>query len=171
MMRVLLGTASVVVGLSAVSATAAAAAATDPFQPLAFLVGHCWKGTLGDGKATDEHCFSWVYDHRFVRDRHVVRAPGRPEQLGETIYLWNSSERRLEYLYIESAGGFSHGTVAADGASLSFPPASLIEDGVAQSYRSRWQKDGSDAYEVVTEFQSPQGWMPRLKVRMQKEPQ
>jgi len=31
------------------------------FQPLDFLAGSCWRGTFPDGKATDAHCFDWVY--------------------------------------------------------------------------------------------------------------
>ena len=49
----------------AVLAGAAVATTADrapsPYQPLAFLVGHCWRGTFPGGKVTDEHCFSWVY--------------------------------------------------------------------------------------------------------------
>lgn len=40
----------------------AAADASSVYGPLAFLVGHCWKGTFPGGKQTDEHCFSWIYD-------------------------------------------------------------------------------------------------------------
>ena len=52
---------------------AGAAMSADPYQPLAFLVGHCWKGELPGGKQSDEHCFSWIYDKKFVRDVHVAR--------------------------------------------------------------------------------------------------
>ena len=44
------------------------------YQPLAFLVDHCWKGTFPGGQVTDEHCFSWIYGGKFVRDE-VVRRP------------------------------------------------------------------------------------------------
>ena len=81
------------------------------YQPLAFLAGHCWKGAFPDGKQTDEHCFTWIYGGRFLRDRHTVRAEGKPDALGESIYFWNTSARQLEYLYIESDGGFSRGPV------------------------------------------------------------
>jgi hypothetical protein len=51
-----------------------------PYQPLAFLVGHCWQGTFPDGKATDGHCFSWIYGSKFVRDEHVVHSgDGHPD--------------------------------------------------------------------------------------------
>ena len=60
--------------LAALAAQAATPAGADKvevpmsaYQPLAFLVGHCWRGTFPDGRATDEHCFSWIYGGRFVR--------------------------------------------------------------------------------------------------------
>ena len=74
------------------------------YQPLAFLADHCWKGAFPGGR-TDEHCFTWIYDGKFLRDRHIVRAEGKPDALGESIYLWDSAAKRLEYLYIESDGG------------------------------------------------------------------
>jgi hypothetical protein len=146
----------------------AAAAEPDPaYQPLAFLAGHCWKGAL-TGKQTDEHCFSWVYGGKFIRDRHTVHGGGHPDSLGESIYFWNSDARQIEYLYIESQGGFSRGPVAIEPNALTFPPASYTEDGKTQTYRSRWQRAGDDAYDVVTEFQSKEGWIPGFKVHMEK---
>ena len=140
-----------------------------PYQPLAFLVGHCWKGTFPDGKVTDEHCFSWIYGGKFVRDEHVVhRGEGHPDDLGESIYMWDAASKQLQYLYIESAGGFSHGTVSGEGDALVFPPTSYIERGETQTYRSRWEPAGQDAYDVMTEFQVKERWVSGIKVRMEK---
>jgi hypothetical protein len=55
------------------------------FRPFEFLVGDCWVGSFPDGKATDEHCFEWVYDRKFIRDRHVVRN-GEAPYFGEALY-------------------------------------------------------------------------------------
>jgi len=145
----------------------AALAQPDPaYQPLAFLADHCWKGVLPGGKQTDEHCFSWIYDGKFLRDRHTVRAQGRPDALGESIYFWNSSAKQLEYLYIESEGGFSRGPVSMDKDALVFPNATLVANGKPMVYRSRWERSGTDAYDVVTEFQSKDNWVPGFKVHM-----
>jgi len=35
-------------------------------------------------------------------------------------------------------------------------------------YRSRWQRSGEVAYDVVTEFKSKDGWMPGFKVHMER---
>ena len=103
---------------------------------------------------TDEHCFTWIYDGKFLRDRHTVRAEGKPDALGESIYFWDSAAKQLEYLYIESDGGFSRGPVSIDNEALVFPDTSFVEKGKTMVYRSRWQRSGASAYDVVTEFKS-----------------
>ena len=70
--------------LSTLAAGAAAAEPPTPYQPLAFLAGHCWKGSFPGGKLTDEHCFSWIYDGKFLRDVHTLRGAGRPDAQGES---------------------------------------------------------------------------------------
>jgi len=138
-----------------------------PYQPLAFLAGRCWQGFLPDGTQTDRHCFSWVYDGKFLRDEHVVRKPGNDDYRGETLYFWDPSKQQIQYLYIENQGGFSLGTMSTDKNDLVFAPTSHVASGATQTYRSRWQRSGDDAYEVITEFQSKDGWVPRFRVHMQ----
>jgi hypothetical protein len=146
-------------------------AAAEPqgvYQPLEFLAGHCWMGSFPGGKRTDEHCFSWIYGGKFLRDVHTLRGEGLPDAQGESIYLWNSSARQIEYLYIESEGGFSRGPVATDKDALVFPDTSFVENGRTQVYRSRWQRSGETAYDVITEFRDKDGWVPGFKVHMEQ---
>jgi hypothetical protein len=145
----------------------AAGAPVAAYQPLAFLAGHCWQGTFPDGKQVDRHCFSWIYGGKFLRDAHVVQAPGHADYQGETIYFWNSATRRIEYLYIENAGGFSLGSMSTDQNDLLFAPTDHVTDGATQAYRSRWRRNGDHAYEVITEFQSKDGWAPHFTVHME----
>ncbi len=155
--------------LLAVALLTAFAARAEPganYAPLSFLAGYCWMGTFPDGKQTDEHCFAWVYGGKFLRDQHTVRGNDRPDYLGESIYFWNSAAKQVEYLYIENDGGFSRGVVSAAANALVFPPTSYVEDGKTRTYRSRWQRVGDDAYDVVTEFQSGAAWVEGFKVRM-----
>ena len=159
------------VTLAGLAAHAAPAASRSPFEPLSFLVGHCWKGTFPDGQVTDEHCFSWIYGDKFVRDEHVVhRGAGQPDDRGESIYVWDAAARQLQYLYIESAGGFSRGTVAGEGDTLVFPPTRYSANGEEQTYRSRWQRSGAHAYDVVTEFLVEGRWTPGFTLHMQQVP-
>jgi hypothetical protein len=143
-----------------------AAAPRSEYQPLAFLAGHCWKGEFPDGKITDEHCFSWIYGGKFLRDQHTVRTPGKPDALGESIYFWDANDNRLEYLYIESDGGSSRGPVTTEHGALVFPDTNFVQDGKTQVYRSRWQPSGANAYDVLTEFKGKDGWVPGFKVHM-----
>ena len=152
------------------SPAVAAAASASPYQALAFLVGHCWKGTFPGGDVTDVHCFSWVYGDKFVRDEHVVRRGAGHEDRGESIYLWDAASGQLQYLYIESAGGFSRGTVSREGDVLVFPPSHYTENGEEQTYRSRWQRSGEHAYEVITEFSVKGTWTPGFRVHRQELP-
>ena len=148
----------------------AAAPPASAYEPLAFLIGHCWKGTFPGSEVTDVHCFSWVYGDKFVRDVHVVhRGPGHEDE-GESLYLWDAASGELQYLYIESAGGFSRGTVARDGDTLVFPPSHYTENGEEQTYRSRWQRSGEHAYDVLTEFSVKGQWTPGFRVHMQELP-
>jgi hypothetical protein len=147
----------------------AAADALPAYQPLEFLAGHCWKGSFPGGR-TDEHCFSWIYEGKFLRDLHTLRSDGHPDAWGESIYFWNSPAKQIEYLYIESGGGFSRGEVSADKDALVFPDTSYVESGKTQVYRSRWQRRGESAYDVVTEFRTADGWVSGFKVRMEQVP-
>jgi hypothetical protein len=156
--------------LLAFFSSVAASEAPTAYQPLAFLAGHCWKGSFPDGHQTDEHCFSWIYDGKFLRDRHTVRSEGHADSLGESIYFWDSSANQVQYLYIESGGGFSRGPVSTDQEALVFPDTNYVEAGKTQVYRSRWQRRGDSAYDVVTEFRGKDGWVAGFKLHMEQVP-
>ena len=49
-----------------------------------------------------------------------------------------------------------------------FAPVSYVENGESQTYRSRWQRSGDDAYDVVTEFQVQERWVPGFTLHMQR---
>ena len=162
---------AVVAVLSACSfAAPVAAEPVEALKPMAFLAGHCWKGAFPDGKQIDEHCFSWLYDGRALRDVHTVRAPGRPDYVGETTYYWDSAAKRIEFLYIENLGGISRGTVdTSTNGVLVFPPTQYVADGQAMTYRVRWTPaDG--AYEAWSEAQGKDGWSTMFKVNLARVP-
>ena len=149
----------------------AAHAANEPaalLQPMAFLAGHCWKGTFPDGKTTDEHCFSWLYGGRVLRDAHVVRSPGKPDGAGESTYYVDSAGNHVEFLYIENGGGFSRGTVESLPEAILFPDTQYIADGEALVYRARWTRQGERAYEAWSEAQGPDGWTTMFKVLLKR---
>jgi hypothetical protein len=164
--------AAPVLGAFAVMATALAGAvgansASDPLQPLAFLAGHCFKGEVAAGKDTDEHCFSWLYGGKALRDVHTVRGLGHPDYVGESTYYYDSGAKRIEYLYIENAGGVMRGTVEPGDGALVFPPTTYVANGQAMTLRVRWTLQGN-GYEAWSEAQDNGGWATMFKVRMSR---
>lgn len=145
-----------------------ASAPIEALQPLAFLAGQCWKGDFGDGKRTDEHCFVWLYDGKALRDTHTVRAPGRPDYVGETTYYWDSAARRLEYIYIENAGGVMRGTVESTAGALVFPATQYVEGGTSMTLRVRWTRLSDTSYEAWSEMQGKDGWTTMFKMTMKQ---
>ena len=163
-MRPLLAT----LALAALAGPAVAAEPVDLLKPFAFLAGHCWKGTFADGKRTDEHCFSWMYEGRGLRDVHVVKAPGQADGAGETIYYVNSASHRVEYLYVENQGGFMRGSVEMLPEALLFPDTPYVADGETLTLRSRWTPKGADTYEAWAEAQTREGWSTMFKLQMKR---
>jgi len=145
---------------------AAADAPADAFKPLAFLAGHCWKGGSADGRRTDEHCFAWMLDGRGLRDTHVVRAPGQDDARGETVYYVNSATKRIEYLYVESGGGFSRGTVEPQADAILFPDAPYVDEGQTLTVRARWTPRGASEYEAWAEAKTREGWSTLFRTAM-----
>ncbi|MEO7457894.1 MAG: hypothetical protein ABIY52_16680 [Gemmatimonadaceae bacterium] len=121
--------------------SATPARAQSPFAPLEFLVGSCWIGSFPGGKTTDEHCFEWVFDHKFIRDRHVVRG-GEPYS-GETIYSADSATKRITFQYYSSAGFIVAGTAEPTAEGIVFPQ----KRGDVET-KSIWTRVGNDGYRV-----------------------
>jgi hypothetical protein len=144
------------------------AAPIEALQPMAYLAGHCWRGDFGDGKQTDEHCFVWLYDGKALRDTHTVRAPGRPDYVGETTYYWDSAAGRLEYLYIENSGGVMRGTVESASGVLVFPATQYVEGGKSMTFRVRWTRLSDTSYEAWSEMQTKAAWTTMFKMTMKQ---
>jgi hypothetical protein len=115
------------------------------FTPLEFLVGSCWMGTFPDGKATDEHCFEWVYDRMFIRDRHVVR--GGPPYQGESLYRWDAATKQIAYWYWASPGLVVTGTLEDTPDGMVFPSRYDTPKGEVQ-IKALWRRTGDDSYRV-----------------------
>jgi hypothetical protein len=139
-------------------------------QPLGFLAGHCWKGTLRDPQTTDEHCFEWMYGGKFLRDRHVVRSPGKPDYIGETTYYWDAEAKQIRFLYVENLGAVSQGTAEAAPDGVFFPNARYVDGNGAMTYRSRWTRIDGQTYEAHAEMQAKDGWTTMFRTKLTKQP-
>ena len=166
-LRLRIALAGALVSAAAFSGSAATAP-IEPLQPMAFLAGHCWKGDFPGGKQTDEHCFSWLYDGKALRDTHTVRTPGRPDYVGETTYYWDSAAKRVEYIYIENLGGISRGNMQSTPEALVFPATQYVAEGQAMTYRVRWTRLSDTSYEAWSEMQGKDGWTTMFKLTMKR---
>jgi hypothetical protein len=163
--RHLLGAAVLVTALVAGNASAQPARTPD-FTPLAFLVGSCWKGNFPGGKETDEHCFEWIYDKKFIRDRHAVRG-GTPYD-GETIYTWDAARQKLTYLYIGSTGDVVTGVVEPQGDSIVFPSRIATPKGDVE-IEAVWTRLGADAYRVRQRQKAAAGWKELFAMELKRQ--
>jgi hypothetical protein len=134
------------------------------FAPMAFLVGSCWVGTFPDGKQTDEHCFEWAYDGKFIRDRHVVR--GGPPYSGETFYAWDAANKHVGYWYFSSMGTVQEGYVEETKEGLVFPSATPGAEG---EVRSVWTRLGSDGYRVNATQRKGGAWKTLFAMEMKRK--
>ncbi len=127
--------------------------------PLAFLAGSCWKGTFTGRNVTDEHCFKWIYNGRFLRDHHIVVGDSVPYE-GETTYAWDAGQKQIVYWYIALPGFYSHGSVAPSDSALIFHDN--LRTNEARRLRTTWTRTDADAYTVrvedITNAQSKELW-------------
>ncbi len=129
---------------------------TASLAPLGFLAGSCWRGTFGDGKGTDEHCFDWVFNRRFLRDRHLVLGRGEPYR-GETWYFVDRARGAVGFHYYNSQGALTFGAVETAGDTLVFPEKIVTELGTRE-LRTLWTRPAPARYEVWVQEQAGDGW-------------
>jgi len=139
---------------------------TPDFRPLEFLVGHCWVGTFPDGKATDQHCFEWVFDRKFIRDRHVVRNGDAP-YAGETLYGWDPKEKRLGFWYWNSEGEILTGGVEYRPGAIVFPTKHVTDKGTVE-LKATWTRTGEDGYRVEQSQRVGERWKPLWSMELKR---
>jgi hypothetical protein len=137
------------------------------FKPLEFLVGSCWEGSFPDGKATDEHCFEWVFDRKFIRDRHVVRHGEKPYS-GETLYGLDPTSKQLAYWYFNSDGEILTGTVKYQADSIVFPTRYVTDKGTMELL-AVWTRTGENSYKVDQSQRTGTGWKPLFAMELKRK--
>ena len=133
----------------------AAPAQETPITPLAFLAGHCWRGTLADGGSTDTHCFETLYPPHFLRDRHVVCVGGKQVYAGETTYTRTPDGKGITWRYLSSAGLVIDGELLQSGVFLRFVGTYATAAGKHQ-VRATWTPR-DNGYRAVSEARQPNG--------------
>jgi len=140
--------------LLAATFAADAAPAANPLAPLDFLVGHCWAGEMSGG-SVDTHCFEPMFGGKFVRDRHNVKGP-KGDYAGESIYAWDPGQKRIVYWYWGAGGEIDQGVVLPRANGFDFPERHLTSP-PDLSMRTRWQRNGEDAYDATNEQKKGDG--------------
>jgi hypothetical protein len=148
--------AMTMVVLAAQAAPAPAPALAAELQPLASLVGSCWRASFPNGTSTDTHCYAAMLGGRFIRDVHVVEG-GRSPYSGEAIYRWDPRARRLRFDYYASDGGYSGGFADPTAGGIDFPEESYV-GGNGQMMTLRTVQTGQgEAYSRTTFARQPDG--------------
>lgn len=133
-------------------------------QPMAALVGSCWRASFPGGRATDTHCYTAMLGGRYIRDVHVVA--GGPPYSGETIYRWDPLARRIRYDYYASDGGHSSGSAAPTETGFDFPEEIYV-GGDGQVMVMRTVQTGSgETWSRTTSARQPDGsWREMFTMR------
>lgn len=159
--------ASILLAAQAASPQPAPALSTN-LQPLAFLVGSCWRGTFPDGRRTDTHCFTAFYGGAFVRDHHVVGGAPQPYE-GETFYRWDAAARQIRYDYYASDGMHTSGSATPTVTGLGFPEETAQgPNGTMMTIRSAWARDGDNAYISRAEMRQGESWREMWHMRLER---
>jgi len=133
----------------AVAGETASPATSEGLRPLAFLVGHCWRGEFTGRNQVDTHCFETVFDGKHVRDRHEVTG-GKEIYRGESIYSWNADLGLVEYVYWNSLGDVMRGTMVSKEGALDFNnEAGKGADGRPLNFQTVWRPIGTDSYQTA----------------------
>lgn len=115
-------------------------------EPLAFLAGHCWQGTLPTGDA-NKHCFT--QDSEGIHDHHEVYRAGKTVYAGDTLYAWDSAANTVRYTYSSGGKVMGKGTVKAIDGGLDFGTTDYGEGDKKVTISSRWLRVGGNAYDAV----------------------
>jgi hypothetical protein len=137
--------------LAAALATASVQPVLRPeLEPMRYLVGHCWRGPMKQGTEQDTHCFEPVFGGQHIRDRHEVTG-GTAVYRGETIYSWNGAAKRVEYVYWNSLGGVSRGSMVPRPGLLDFGAETYTgADGRRLTLSTVWRRIDERTYVART---------------------
>lgn len=155
--------------LLAALAVAAPLGAAEPkldprFEPIAYLVGHCWRASFPNGKQHDVQCFEPLYDGKLIGNTHRVEGSD-PLYQGQSIFSWDDTHERIRFHYFTSTGAVSEGYFEQSKDGLAIPERHVGPDGKVTELAHDFRRDGDDAYRVVTREKTADGWVERMNLR------
>ena len=151
--------------LSVQAQSPAAPALAAELQPLAFLVGSCWRATFPNSSSTDTHCYTAMLGGRYIRDVHIVEGAPSP-YAGESIYRWDPQARRIRYDYYASDGGYSRGAAVPGADGISFPDEGYVgANGQRLMLRNAMTGIGAEGYDARSEMRQGEIWQEMWRMR------
>ena len=137
----------------------------DPhFEPIAYLVGHCWKAPFPNGKLHDVQCFQSLYDGKLIDNHHRVEGSD-PLYQGKSVFSWDDANKRIRFHYFTSTGAVSEGYFVPGKDGMAIPERHVGSDGKVTELDHSFRRDGDDAYRVVTREKTDKGWVERMNLR------
>lgn len=135
--------------------------------PLEGLAGWCWRGTFPGGRRTDTRCLSPAYG-MFMQGWHIVEGGSAPT-IAWTMYTHDVMGRTTRYDYRGPDGERRYGRVVPAVAGVTFedyPQQTETGERRDMLVRTRWRRDGADAWLVVAEGQRSAEWRELWRLRM-----
>ena len=162
-------TPSLLLAIAAALAAPATSFAIEPhFKPLEYLVGHCWRASFKNGQQ-DVQCYRSLYGGKLLQSTHVVEG-SQPRYEGMSVFSWDAAHKRVRYHYFTSTGAVSEGYFDNRAEGIVIPERHVGDDGKVTELETRYERDGGDAYKVVTREKTPQGWVERWSLQYRREP-
>jgi len=142
----------------------------DKLAVLKPLVGHTYVGTFPNGNMTDVHSFEWVFEDKFIRNKHEVRnADGQTVYAGEAIYAWDPKTESLVFWYWNTTGGFVEGAVAEENGKLMANGENHGQKGQVAKVRSALWDIGSDSYKATSYFWKDGAWQEQWTMTFKRQ--
>jgi hypothetical protein len=137
---------------------------------MAHLVGSCWEGNFSDGKSTDIQCFTEVFGGQFVRSVHRVEGERGPYG-GESIFTWDADNDRLRYVYWDTSGGMSEGTLSpTDDGWQADDETYTAPDGSVRAISNQWRVTSDDSWSQIVSIMSAEGTVPLWTITYVRTP-
>lgn len=142
--------------MSTLVATGTAGALDAHFQPLEFLLGHCWRAAIAEDRA-DLQCFKPVYGGTLVQNHHEVLGTD-PRYGGTTFYSFDPKSGQVRFHYFNSSGAVTEGHLVPMEDGFAIPETHTSPDGKVSGLESRFRRDGALAFVVETRRLKNEQW-------------
>jgi hypothetical protein len=126
-------------------------APASPLAPIAFFTAHEWDAKLPDspeGKKMSIHArFAWAENRQAIRISNQFVIDGKPTPYIDGLYFWNPEKRAIMFVYSDSQGSLSEGTVRLEDGKLVHEFREIHPDGKIDTFVARVTPHGTDSWD------------------------